>query len=107
MSNNLEYYRVQIKGISQRELAEQSGISTVTICSLESGVIVTPRNKTMKAIAAALGQSVAPHRFAYQVPGNHALALGPRVRRIGIRRADVRPQGDHSPYRRDGTLGLE
>ena len=59
MSNNLEYYRVQVRGISQRELAELSGISTVTICSFENGGVVTPRNKTMKAIAAALGQPVA------------------------------------------------
>jgi transcriptional regulator with XRE-family HTH domain len=46
----------QQKGLTQEELAELAGVSARTIQRIESGDSV-PRNFTLKAIAAALGQS--------------------------------------------------
>lgn len=43
------------KGISQRELAEKSGISNTEISRLESGKRVNPSPATLKAIAEAFG----------------------------------------------------
>ena len=45
------------KGLSQRQLAELSGISNTEISRLESGNRVNPSPKTLKAIAPNLGVS--------------------------------------------------
>ena len=46
------------KGMSQQELSTKSGISRLTIISLESGTQKTTTTKTLLKIANALGVSV-------------------------------------------------
>lgn len=56
MKNKVKYYR-EMKGISQEELAEKSGISRTTISGFENETIKVTTNSTMDKVAKALGVS--------------------------------------------------
>jgi transcriptional regulator with XRE-family HTH domain len=46
-------------GISQQELASRAGLSVSVVCQIEQGRRTDPRISTLKAVADALGVSVA------------------------------------------------
>lgn len=43
------------KGLTQKELAERSGVSRVTINALETGKLTNTKTDTLRSIAKALG----------------------------------------------------
>lgn len=57
MKNRLREFREE-KGWSQTKLAEESGISRVTINSLENGKVPVAKTDTLTKIADALGYAV-------------------------------------------------
>lgn len=57
MRLNLKISRIK-KGLKQRELAEQIGVTRDYIASLESGRIKNPSLDNMKKLSKALGVSV-------------------------------------------------
>lgn len=56
MKNKVKYYR-ELKGISQEELAEKSGVSRTIISGFENQIIKVTTNTTMDKISKALGVS--------------------------------------------------
>lgn len=57
LKDNLKKYR-KISGITQKELAERSGVSYSTITKLESGVLTNPSEGILAPIAIILGVKV-------------------------------------------------
>lgn len=56
LTQNLKYYRAKI-GLSQRDLAEISGINRSHLASIESGTQPNTSLRTVEKLAAALGVS--------------------------------------------------
>lgn len=56
MKTKIKHYR-ELKGLSQEELAERSGVSRTTISGFENGTIDVTTNTTMDKIAKALDVS--------------------------------------------------
>lgn len=52
--NNLAKYRTE-RGFSQRKLSKLSGISSPTICHIETGKIAKPRESSKRKLADILG----------------------------------------------------
>ncbi len=56
LAQNLKYYRAQL-GLSQRDLAETSGVNRSHLASIESGTQPNTSLRTVEKLAAALGVS--------------------------------------------------
>lgn len=63
MENRLKQFREE-KGWSQTKLAEESGISRVTINSLENGKVQVAKTDTLTKIADALDHTVSEVFFS-------------------------------------------
>ena len=57
MENRLKEMRL-LKGLTQMELAEQSGVSRTTIVEIETGKKIVVTNITLENLAKALGLKV-------------------------------------------------
>lgn len=57
VNNNLPEIR-KAKGLTQKELAEKSGVSRVTIANIERGAVTNLKISTMLSLANALGVTV-------------------------------------------------
>ena len=63
MENRLKQFREE-KGWSQTKLSEQSGVSRVTINSLENGKVQVAKTDTLTKIADALDRTVSEVFFS-------------------------------------------
>lgn len=63
MENRLKQFREE-KGWSQTKLSEESGISRVTINTLENGKVQVAKTDTLTKIADALGHTVSEIFFS-------------------------------------------
>ena len=55
--NKIKKYRIK-KGLTLKELADKSGISTGYLCHLEKGSRYNPSTEVMENIASALDKSI-------------------------------------------------
>ena len=74
-------------GLSQRQLAEQSGLNNATICKLEKDPSLDPDIRTIQLLAKALGLD-----YAYLLTLNETIEDDPDLRIIARARSNMSPE---------------